>query len=270
MSEIYIISGFLGSGKTTLINQLLKGNREKILIVENEVGSKPIDGEILRREDVEVENLLSGCICCTMAVDFQRVVEKNQIFDKIIIEPSGVAQLSQVMKAFQGKHNLHSLTVVEAEEFLESLDFFGAFFQDQIENARTLILNIREERDYRSEQEKLRELNEFAKILVYNLTKAGPSFQDIEVCQEAQRIVTENVPGEPGMETKTIDNPEYESREQLQASIGETLSGARVFRVKGYAIIAGVLTKTDFAAGKWHYDEVIGQELGLVVIYQDF
>jgi G3E family GTPase len=151
-TKIDIFSGFLGSGKTTLIKKLLeeKLHNEKLVIIENEFGEIGIDGSILKKSNVEVKEINSGCICCTLVGDFgkalKEVIAKYKP-DRIVIEPSGVGKLSDVIKACSTpelkdllKINM-LITVVDVLKYKVYLANFGEFFENQIKNAKTIILS---------------------------------------------------------------------------------------------------------------------------------
>ncbi len=151
-TKVDIISGFLGAGKTTLIKKILeeKLQRENLVIIENEFGEIGIDGSILKKSNVEVKEINSGCICCTLAGDFEKalkeVVRKYKP-DRIIIEPSGVGKLSDIIKAcstpqLKGLLKINMIiTVVDVLKYQVYLDNFGEFFENQIKNAKTIILS---------------------------------------------------------------------------------------------------------------------------------
>jgi len=150
--KIDIVSGFLGAGKTTLIKKLLKEklDSEKIAIIENEFGEIGIDGTLLKRAGLEIKEINSGCICCSLAGDFGESV--REIIDKfspqrIIVEPSGVAKLSELIRACR-ENNLRDLvevnmivTIVDVLKFDLYLNNFGEFFEDQIKNAKVILLS---------------------------------------------------------------------------------------------------------------------------------
>lgn len=152
MIKIDIISGFLGAGKTTLIKKLLseKLSTEKLVIIENEFGEIGIDGGILKNSNAEVREINSGCICCTLVGDFGKAIEEvidKYKPDRIIIEPSGVGKLSDVIKAC-GIPKLKELTklnmliaVVDALKYRIYISNFGEFFENQIKHAGTIILS---------------------------------------------------------------------------------------------------------------------------------
>ena len=147
--EIQIISGFLGAGKTTFLNQYLSGLRGKTAVIENEFGDVGLDGELLPG-DIPVREINAGCICCTLAVDFlEGIVEMIEKFqpDRILIEPSGVAKLSEIATACdRAKRKINfqiskKITIVDVTCCMEYLEDFGAFYLDQILCADTLLLS---------------------------------------------------------------------------------------------------------------------------------
>ena len=152
MTKIDIISGFLGAGKTTFIKKLLKEAiaGEKVVLIENEFGEIGIDGGFLKDSGIEIREMNSGCICCSLVGDFGRSL--NEVLDKyhpdrIIIEPSGVGKLSDVMKAVcdvAGEIDVvlnGSVTVVDAQKCKMYMKNFGEFFNNQIESAGTIVLS---------------------------------------------------------------------------------------------------------------------------------
>ena len=153
MTKIDIISGFLGAGKTTLIKKLIKEalSGQKLVLIENEFGEIGIDGGFLKEAGIEITEMNSGCICCTLVGDFgtalRDVITKYEP-DRIIIEPSGVGKLSDVIKAVADvKKDLDTvelnsfIAVVDAEKTNMYMKNFGEFFNDQIENANTIVLS---------------------------------------------------------------------------------------------------------------------------------
>ena len=152
MTKVTIISGFLGAGKTTLIKKLLKEafKGEKAVLLENEYGEVGIDGGFMKNSGIEVTELNSGCICCTLAGDFTKAIgEIVERFspDRLIIEPSGVGKLSDIRRvvekeAEKGQITLTgSVTVVDAAKCKMYLKNFGEFFIDQVKCAETVILS---------------------------------------------------------------------------------------------------------------------------------
>lgn len=149
MTRIDIFSGFLGAGKTTLIRKLIseayKG--EKLVLIENEFGEIAIDGGFLKDAGVQITEMNSGCICCTLVGDFEKALKKvmdEYAPDRIIIEPSGVGKLSDVARAVEkveGASVGAKVTVVDAGKCRMYMRNFGEFFNDQVENADLIVMS---------------------------------------------------------------------------------------------------------------------------------
>ena len=149
MTKIDIFSGFLGAGKTTLIRKLISEayQGEKLVLIENEFGEIAIDGGFLKDAGVEITEMNSGCICCTLVGDFTKALKKvmaDYAPDRIIIEPSGVGKLSDVAKAVAGVEGAAigaKVTVVDAGKCRMYMRNFGEFFNDQVENADLIVMS---------------------------------------------------------------------------------------------------------------------------------
>ncbi len=152
MTKIDIISGFLGAGKTTFIKKLLQEAivGEQVVLIENEFGEIGIDGGFLKDAGIEIREMNSGCICCSLVGDFGKSLEEvltKYHPDRVIIEPSGVGKLSDVMKAVidvasELEVTLNSaVTIVDAQKCRMYRKNFGEFFNNQIENAGTVVLS---------------------------------------------------------------------------------------------------------------------------------
>ena len=151
MTKIDIFSGFLGAGKTTLIKKLIKEafSGEKLVLIENEFGDIGIDGGFMQESGIEVTEMNSGCICCSLVGDFGEALKQvlsTYNPDRIIIEPSGVGKLSDVIKAVKDVNAknvvLNSFTtIVDAKKCKVYMKNFGEFFNNQIESAATVILS---------------------------------------------------------------------------------------------------------------------------------
>ena len=151
MTKIDIFSGFLGAGKTTLIKKLITEaySGEKLVLIENEFGEIGIDGGFMQDAGIEVNEMNSGCICCSLVGDFGKALKKvlsDYAPDRILIEPSGVGKLSDVIKAVEGIEADDAVlnaftTVVDANKCKMYMKNFGEFFNDQIENASSIILS---------------------------------------------------------------------------------------------------------------------------------
>ncbi len=198
MTKIDVFSGFLGAGKTTLIKKLLKEgyNGEKLVLIENEFGEIGIDGGFMKDAGIEVTEMNQGCICCSLVGDFGKALQKvldEFAPDRILIEPSGVGKLSDVLKAVMNigsdKLVLNSYTTVaDATKIKMYMKNFGEFYKNQVETAKTIVLS----RTQKLSEEKLdeavkmiRELNEHATIVTTN-------WDDINGAQILAAMETEN------------------------------------------------------------------------------
>ena len=184
-TKIDIISGFLGAGKTTLIKKLLKDafQGEQVVLIENEFGEIGIDGGFLKEAGIQIREMNSGCICCSLVGDFgaslKEVISKYHP-DRILIEPSGVGKLSDVIKAVQGVEEETGLvlnsytTVVDAKKCKMYMRNFGEFFNNQVEYAGAIIMSrtdIVDEAKAQAAMELLREINPKAAIITTPIEK---------------------------------------------------------------------------------------------------
>ena len=185
MTKIDIISGFLGAGKTTLIKKLLQEafQEEQVVLIENEFGEIGIDGGFLKEAGIEIREMNSGCICCSLVGDFgtslKEVIEKYHP-DRILIEPSGVGKLSDVIRAVKDVQEETGLvlnsytTVVDAKKCKMYMRNFGEFFNNQVEYAGAIIMSrtdIVDEEKAMQSMELLRGLNAKATIITTPIEK---------------------------------------------------------------------------------------------------
>ncbi|MBO7217830.1 MAG: GTP-binding protein [Clostridia bacterium] len=184
MTKIDIFSGFLGAGKTTLIKKLIEEayKGEKVVLIENEFGEIGIDGGFLKEAGVEINEMNSGCICCSLVGDFSEALKKviaDFSPERIIIEPSGVGKLSDVILAVEDANLENAVlngftTVVDANKCKMYMKNFGEFFINQVEHAATIILshtaNVSDEKLEKC-VEMLREHNEKAVIVTTDWDK---------------------------------------------------------------------------------------------------
>ena len=179
MTKIDIISGFLGAGKTTLIKKLIAEGlqAEKLVLIENEFGEIGIDGGFLQDAGIEIREMNSGCICCSLVGDFSEALKKvlaQYAPDRIIIEPSGVGKLSDVIKAVQAVQEETALemnsytTVVDAQKCKMYMKNFKEFFNNQIAYANTIVLSrtqLMEEKALEAVVHELKHVNEHAHVI---------------------------------------------------------------------------------------------------------
>ncbi len=204
MTKIDIISGFLGAGKTTFIKKLLQEaiSGEQVVLIENEFGEIGIDGGFLKDAGIEIREMNSGCICCSLVGDFgaslEEVLTKYKP-DRVIIEPSGVGKLSDVMKAVvdvaaKVDVTLNSaVTIVDAAKCRMYMKNFGEFFNNQIENAGTVVLSrtdIAPENKVNQAVEMIREHNSNASIITTPCEELTGS-QLLEIIEKQDNMIEE-------------------------------------------------------------------------------
>ena len=204
MTKIDIISGFLGAGKTTFIKKLLKEAiaGEQVVLIENEFGEIGIDGGFLKDSGIEIREMNSGCICCSLVGDFgkslEEVLTKYQP-DRVIIEPSGVGKLSDVMNAVRDvAKNLEvklnsAVTIVDACKCKMYMKNFGEFFNNQVENAGTIVLSrtdVADAKKVEADVKMLREQNPNATIVTTPVEQLGGA-QLLELIEKPDTMMEE-------------------------------------------------------------------------------
>ncbi len=198
MTKIDVFSGFLGAGKTTLIKKLLKEgyNGEKLVLIENEFGEIGIDGGFMKDAGIEVTEMNQGCICCSLVGDFGKALQKvldEYSPDRILIEPSGVGKLSDVIKAVKNVNSdkivLNSYTTVcDASKIKMYMKNFGEFYKNQVETAKTIVLS----RSQKLSEEKLAEAVSMIKELNDHATIVTTNWDEISGAQILAAMETEN------------------------------------------------------------------------------
>lgn len=185
MTKVDIYSGFLGAGKTTLIKKLIKEAYagQKIVLIENEFGEIGIDGGFLKEAGIEIKEMNSGCICCSLQGDFRealKMVIEQYAPDRIIIEPTGVGALSTVVDAaMQASDQIQICgltTVVDVTKFKKYYKNFGEFFSDQVEMARVIMLS----RTATADPEKIEEAAELMEMKNPEATVITANWEDID------------------------------------------------------------------------------------------
>ena len=275
MTRIDIISGFLGAGKTTLIKKLLgdalKG--QQVVLIENEFGEIGIDGGFLKDAGIEIREMNSGCICCSLVGDFgaalKDVITKYHP-DRIIIEPSGVGKLSDVIKAVDGVEKeagvaLNSATtVVDVMKCKMYLRNFGEFFENQVKSAGTIILSRTDKADTEKVEaavKMLRELNPEAHIITTPVEVLGGkkvldtmegaiiNLAQVEEEEHHHHHHADEVFTSWGQETvKTFTKEQIEG---ILKKLSEDTAYGMVLRAKG--MVAG-------ADGQWIYFDMVPEE----------
>lgn len=209
MTKIDIISGFLGAGKTTFIKKLLEEAivGEQVVLIENEFGEIGIDGGFLKDTGIEIREMNSGCICCSLVGDFGKSLEEVLTTyrpDRVIIEPSGVGKLSDVIKAVKDVADRQevllnsAVTIVDAAKCKMYMKNFGEFFNNQIEYAGTIVLSRTDtvdESKVQKDVELIREHNQTAPIITTPCSQlsGGQLLEIIEKPDHMRRDLLEEV-----------------------------------------------------------------------------
>jgi G3E family GTPase len=288
LTKIDIISGFLGAGKTTLIKQLLKdiSINEKIVIIENEIGEENIDAQDLRELEASIKEITSGCICCSLSTNL--ITTLNTIgdegsVDRIIIEPTGLATLSDLLEMFTYINNkaielnliITVLDVLELELFAGN---FGTFFSDQIRNCAIVIISKVD----KSSQSDI----EFAKYYASNLNPIAPIIesegakinfaylesliQNINVKREITGHLHEKKHSFDGFDNITIKPKDFYLKDDIKSIFNEIQSKiyGDIIRVKGFlSLDENSSMKIDYVLGQIYItDRTSPTESVLVII----
>ena len=223
MTKIDVISGFLGAGKTTFIKKLVGEvlKNEKVVLIENEFGEIAIDGGFLRDAGIEIKEMSQGCICCSLVGDFEKslkeVIEKFSP-ERVIIEPSGVGKLSDIMKAVTDASAsldvvLNSaVTVVDAKKCKMYMKNFGEFFNNQVQYAGTIVLSrtdVAEQSVIDADVELIRGLNPQAEIITTPVSELKGE-RLLEIIEKRDDMLEE-------MRKEALSEPDGESEEEHMA-----------------------------------------------------
>jgi len=292
MTKVDIISGFLGAGKTTLIKQLLKGisKNEKIVIIENEIGEENIDAKDLQELEASVKEITSGCICCSLSMNLITVLNKlgeEGSIDRIIIEPTGLATLSDLLEIFNYINSstvrlnliITVLDILELELFAGN---FGTFFSDQIKNCKILVLSKIDKAsstDLEFAKYYASNLNSDAPIIDYDWTKISISYlenliQDKQINRNIINDYHEKVHSFDGFDNITIKPKKNYSKNEIKSLLKEIQlkNYGEVIRMKGFLSLEdNTSVKIDYVLGQIYIIEreipsesvltIIGKEL---------
>ena len=223
MTKIDVISGFLGAGKTTFIKKLLSEalQDEKVVLIENEFGEIAIDGGFLKDAGIEIREMSQGCICCSLVGDFEKALrEVIERFapERVIIEPSGVGKLSDVMKAVtDASANLDvvlnsAVTVVDAKKCRMYMRNFGEFFNNQVQYAGTVVLSrtdITAQDVIDADVEMIRALNPSAEIITTPVAALSGA-RLLEIIEKRDDMLEQ-------MRMEALSEPDGESEEEHEA-----------------------------------------------------
>jgi G3E family GTPase len=270
--DVFIVSGFLGAGKTTLIQHLLASNIEgigKIALIVNEVGNMGIDGTLLTGKNVDMMEITSGCICCTLKTDFSRAIQ--EIHDRIkpdflVVEATGVAQPGDILDTLYdppaNKYSRlrHLVTVVDAD-FFKAKDMFGPFYDNQIRCADTILLNkidLIPSESVLDIQASLQEMNPKATIFATQHCAVDPQHlltvdsERIKGSDHAYRVNgnhDHDHPEEGGFQAFSFEESHPLDREKLEAFL-QSLP-PNLFRLKGWVRFPESCAVINFTAGRY-------------------
>lgn len=208
--KIDIFSGFLGAGKTKLIKKLINEsfNTEKIVVIENEFGEIGIDGSFLEKFDIEIKEISAGCICCSILSDFKNALQEivsTEGIERIIIEPSGVGKLSEIIKVVRELETTNEIflniitTVVDVTMYEDFIDFFSEFYKNQIAYANTIVLSRTQDVNYEEIQKiilQIKQINSKANIITTpwdklsgdNIVAVGESYEGLDLFKKINII----------------------------------------------------------------------------------
>jgi G3E family GTPase len=252
-TQISVVSGFLGAGKTTFLNKILPNMEGKVALIENEFGDAGLDGDLLPRE-LPVVEISAGCICCSVAGDFERAIKELVLRyhpQHILIEPSGVGSLSDIVKVCRrigqdGDLDVqikHLITIVDTTEFEDYANNFGDFYVDQITHAQIIFLSYfrpMEEQEIRKIIAEISTINPTAFIFKENWYSCDGE-ELVEVLNTATGLATEAkerrtlLPAAKVFDSLSIGKPKAFSEGELEkvlAALGGKENG-RILRAKG-------------------------------------
>ncbi|WP_294354894.1 GTP-binding protein [uncultured Clostridium sp.] len=294
ITKIDIISGFLGAGKTTLIKKLIESDlkKERLAIIENEFGEVSIDGDLLKGTNIDMKEISSGCICCSLVGDFKEAIKeivKKYSPDRILIEPSGVAKLSDIIKSCKEIESIkidNIYTVIDVSNYNSYLNNFGEFYKDQIKKAEIIIASRRDnnEKDIEEIVKSIKKLNKECNIItapldefegndILNISKKeisnkvefnrGISYQKVGIVHKNNKA--SNVFNSWGIETK-----KFVSKSKLKSIFIEKISGddyGNILRGKGIVQLdEGRWVEFHYTPGSFQMNAIASQKVGKIAI----
>ena len=292
-TKIDIISGFLGAGKTTLINKILDQvlPEEKTAIIENEFGEIGIDGQILGVHGIEIREISSGCICCTLFGDFILAMKEllTQVqLDRVIIEPTGIGRLSDILNACKNVKKEYTIelnmivSVVDCMKFEMYSQMFGDFFRDQIQIAKTIFLSrtqLCEEQTVLSTEKAIRQINKNAQII--SIPWEQMTGADILYCgQDNESTIIEDITtndifshhhsDDDIFQSWSISTLKKYSRDKFNYILDQLQNKDKygnIYRGKGiFQTPDGSWLRFDYVPGEIHFKKVLNVGEGKIVI----
>ncbi|WP_101773700.1 CobW family GTP-binding protein [Peptostreptococcus faecalis] len=258
--KILVVSGFLGAGKTTFIENLIKKENRDIVVLENEYGEVGIDGDLLKKEDINIWEMTEGCICCSMESNFANSVLtiSNTVSPEfLIVEPTGVGYLSSVMNnikkvEYDRINILEPITIVDATSVDRYLEEFRDIFIDQIENSRRIVISKVSAVD----KEKIIEI----KSLIHNINEKAQIFSEeyeiyddiwwesiLDQMWNGSNLQIKEDKNSLGIENIGFTGLEFDDLNKFQEYMSAVMRGrfGNVVRAKGFLPINGVWAKID-------------------------
>ncbi|CAH2214201.1 GTP-binding protein [Tepidibacter aestuarii] len=275
--NINIISGFLGAGKTTFLKKIIPNMEGKIALIENEFGDIGIDGDLIN-DKLPVREIYAGCICCTLVQDFKKNIEELILEyrpDHILIEPSGVGSLSDIIKAceeisknsnFDIRIN-NLITIVDVSAFDDYIQNFGSFYLDQIQNAHMIFLSHLGKMDQKEIEKvisKIKLNNQEAFILnedwyAYNGEKIIEILNTIESCKIDSKEKPVLTPADKVFSTVSVNNPRIfldKEVDKILASLNDEEYGS-ILRAKGILELdTNQFVYFDFTPYHYHWEYI--------------
>ncbi len=280
--KVLIVSGFLGSGKTTFINQLMKIRPDEYMILENEYASENIDAELLENDREKIWEMTEGCVCCSMNKDMAETVltiSNSYNPNVLVIEPTGIGKLSQIIKrvskvCYEKIELLPAITLVDATVFLKNYKESDPNYIDQILYAKTILLT-KTDNSKREEKlgilKKIKELNPKATCLIAEDIKDDPLFWDNIITDEFKTSdIDLDMVSEENSEFSNIalSGIKEESIENFLAKINLLLRGVfgEILRIKGFLQINEQWTKIDSVGLNYKLETIEAKEKSKFVI----
>ncbi len=278
MIKLDIVSGFLGSGKTTFIKKMLENIKdENIVIIENEFGEIGIDGELIKKEGLEVLELQNGCICCSIKMNFRDTLIKaiNKLKpDRVIIEPTGIGLLSEIITMVESL-NLEDtikfnsiITIVDGINYFDYYDNFGDFYEDQIKNALTIMISKSELIDKKNIEDiikSLKKINKNAYIIHENWEDISFSklFEIIDMANsdliqglEAidKKYISDNMKNIESVSVNPLKEYNIADLEKILSILSKNNLG-KIIRCKGFVNIDNGVVEVNYINGNYTIKE---------------
>lgn len=276
-TKVNIVTGFLGAGKTTFIKKYLNeiDKTKKVVILENEFGEVSVDAKILNEENLSIYEINAGCICCSLLFDFKKSIDyilKNYNPDIIIIEPSGIAKVSDIIKILDDFQNINIdkiITVVNSFTFDTYLETFGDFYKDQIKNANIILLT-RVDKLIKIRKNSLKKLTENLKYLNPNAQIIDKNLNDFNINDifykrlnsTKDNFIYEKYNQSLNFSSYTFNIKKSYSKEEVNILLSEFINIEKygiILRAKGFLKErSGGYIKFDYVDGEIHIEKKDG------------